>query len=111
MPINLIDAIVEMQEQEALQITEKRIGGNGDPLKILDDCSAAMEIVGKRFESGEYFLPLLIMAVEILKQVSEILKSHMKGKANPESWAGSSSGLSGATSMTSARILSFSCSR
>ena len=85
MPDNLIDAIVEMQEQEALQMTEERMGHNGDPLKILDDCSAAMGIVGKRFESGEYFLPQLIMAGEILKQISEILKPHMKGEANPES--------------------------
>jgi methanogenic corrinoid protein MtbC1 len=33
-----------------------------------------MEVVGKRFESGEYFIPDLIMASEILKGISDIVK-------------------------------------
>lgn len=80
MPDKLVDAIVEMEEQNALQITEEWLKNNGDPLKILDDCSAAMEMVGKRFESGEYFLPQLIMAGEILKQISGLVKPHIKGE-------------------------------
>jgi 5-methyltetrahydrofolate--homocysteine methyltransferase len=41
-----------------------------------------MEIVGQRFESGEYFLPQLIMAGEILKQLSERVKPHLKGETD-----------------------------
>jgi 5-methyltetrahydrofolate--homocysteine methyltransferase len=55
---------------------------NGDPLKILEDCSAAMDVVGKRFESGEYFLPQLIMAGEMLKQISGLVKPYIKGETN-----------------------------
>jgi len=80
MPDKLVDAIVAMEEQNALQITEEWLVNNGDPLKIMEDCSAAMEIVGKRFESGEYFLPQLIMAGEMLKQISGLVKPHIKGE-------------------------------
>ena len=82
MPEELINAIVEMEEQNALRITEEWLGGKVDPLKILGDCSAAMEIVGKCFESGEYFLPQLIMAGEILKQISGLVKPHIKGETH-----------------------------
>ena len=39
-----------------------------------------METVGKRFETGEYFLPQLILAGEMLKQISEMLKPKLKDK-------------------------------
>ncbi len=76
----LIEAMVEMKEQEALEIAKKLISGGEDPLKILKSCSEAMETVGKRFETGEYFLPQLILAGEMLKQISEMLKPELRDK-------------------------------
>lgn len=74
----LVDAMVHMNEQEALGITRKLIVKEEDPLKILEACSKALEIVGKRFEEGEYFLPQLIMAGEMLRQISDMLKPKLK---------------------------------
>ena len=74
----LVDAMVQMNEQEALGITRKLIDKEEDPLKILGACSKALEIVGKRFEEGEYFLPQLIMAGEMLRQISDMLKPKLK---------------------------------
>ena len=76
----LIEAMVEMKEQEALEIAKELIAGGEDPLKILKSCSEAMETVGKRFETGEYFLPQLILAGEMLKQISKMLKPELKDK-------------------------------
>lgn len=81
MPEGLIAAIVDIQENEALRIAEEWVAQKSDPLKLLSDCSAAMEIVGNRFEGGEYFLPQLIMSGEIFKQISEIVKPHLKKDA------------------------------
>jgi 5-methyltetrahydrofolate--homocysteine methyltransferase len=39
-----------------------------------------MQIVGKRFELGEYFLSELMMSGAILKQVSEMVKPMLKGE-------------------------------
>jgi methanogenic corrinoid protein MtbC1 len=76
---SLIQALVEMQESEARQKTSQLLNTGTDPMKIIDACSRAMEIVGKRFETGEYFLPHLMMAGEMLKQISEMIKPKMEG--------------------------------
>lgn len=47
-------------------------------LSLLDDTRKAMEIVGKRFESGDYFLPDLIMAGAIIGEISKIIKPHLQ---------------------------------
>ena len=74
----LVDAIVNMNEDEALSITNELIEGGEDPMKILDLCREAVGVVGKRFEEGTYFLPELIMAGEMLTQISAIVKPKLQ---------------------------------
>jgi 5-methyltetrahydrofolate--homocysteine methyltransferase len=40
-----------------------------------------MEIVGKRFADGEYFIPDLLFSGEILKQIAEITKAKLSKEA------------------------------
>ena len=75
---SLIHALVEMQETEVLLKTKQLLDEGTDPMCILDACSKAMVTVGKRFEQGEYFLPHLIMAGVMLKQISETIKPLIK---------------------------------
>jgi 5-methyltetrahydrofolate--homocysteine methyltransferase len=77
----LVDAMSTMKEKEALAIAKALIDAGEDPMKIMERCSLAMEIVGKRFEAGEYFLPELMLAGEIVKQISEMVKPKIKGGA------------------------------
>ncbi len=77
-----------MKEQEAISIAKDLIDKGEDPLKIFASCRAAMEIVGARFEKGEYFLPELMMSGEILRQISELLKPLMKEDAKTGGDAG-----------------------
>jgi 5-methyltetrahydrofolate--homocysteine methyltransferase len=69
----LVQALVEMKEAEALQRAKQLLADGSDPLRILESCSMAMEIVGQRFEKGVYFLPHLMMAGEMLKQISSMI--------------------------------------
>ncbi|MCX7965957.1 MAG: cobalamin-dependent protein [Syntrophorhabdaceae bacterium] len=73
-----INLMADLKEQEVLGLTKEKIARGVSHIDILDSARAAMEIVGKRFETGEYFLPDLIMAGEILKGVSEIVKPYIK---------------------------------
>jgi methanogenic corrinoid protein MtbC1 len=41
-------------------------------------CQQCMDEVGKKFEAGDYYLPELVMAGEIFKQVSSMIKPHFK---------------------------------
>jgi len=70
----LVQALVDMKEAEALQRAKQLLAEGTEPLIILGCCSMAMEIVGQRFEKGVYFLPHLMMAGEMLKQISAMIK-------------------------------------
>jgi len=76
----LVQALVEMKEAEALQRAKQLLGEGVAPLEILESCSRAMEIVGQRFEKGVYFLPHLMMAGEMLKQISGVIKPLIQGQ-------------------------------
>jgi 5-methyltetrahydrofolate--homocysteine methyltransferase len=73
----LIDAITEMNEEDALAIAGRLLDEGVSPLDVLEDCKAAMAIVGKRFEDGECFIPELIFSGEILSQIAAQVKPRM----------------------------------
>ena len=70
----LIDAIADMREEEALKLVREMVEGGSDPMAILDAATEAMNIVGQRYEQGTYFLPELMLAGEMLKQISDLVK-------------------------------------
>ncbi len=70
----LVNSIVEMQEKEALQEVQNMLDKDVPVMNILGKCRKAMEEVGNRYEQGEYFVPQLMMAAEIMKQITEITK-------------------------------------
>ena len=74
----LIEAITEMREGAAVDITNKLLDSGTDPVQILDACREAMGIIGKRFETGESFIPELMLAGEILGQISAVVKPRIK---------------------------------
>jgi 5-methyltetrahydrofolate--homocysteine methyltransferase len=53
-------------------------------LEVLDSCKEAMDIIGVRFEEGEAFIPELIMAGEMMTEITGILKPRMAGEAAAE---------------------------
>ncbi|MCX6080208.1 MAG: cobalamin-dependent protein [Chloroflexi bacterium] len=73
----LIEAITEMREEDAVAITNQMLEAGAKPVEVLDACREAMGIIGMRFETGESFIPELILAGEILGQISAILKPRM----------------------------------
>jgi len=81
MAADLVYALSELKEGEALEIVRKRLDAGEDPLLILDDAKRAMGIVGKRFEEGTYFIPDLIYSGEILQAISEMVKPRMTKEA------------------------------
>ncbi len=81
MSSKLVDAIANMQEDEALQMVQEALDKGEDPAGVLAQCQEAMAVVGKRYEAGEYFLPELIMSGEMLKKISDIVKPKMTTQA------------------------------
>ena len=82
----LVNALVNMKEAEAVQLTKDLLASGEDPMKVLAACQEAMDNVGKRFEKGEYFLPELIMAGEMLNQISDIISQNLKVRQRRSLW-------------------------
>jgi len=78
-----VNAILELEEEKALKIAREKLEAGEDPLKILDDLKVAAEKVGEKYEKGEFFVADLVMAGEIMKEVSELVRPKLKelGKA------------------------------
>jgi len=79
----LIKAIVDMEEEEALKISDKMLEEGTNPLDILEACRQAMEEIGRQFEAGDCFVPELMMAGEVLTQITAKVKPHMQEQAGP----------------------------
>jgi 5-methyltetrahydrofolate--homocysteine methyltransferase len=74
---DLVSTLADLKEKEALKIAEDRLKAGEEPLKILEDARKAMEVVGKRFASSEYFMPDLVYSGEILKEITDMVKPKM----------------------------------
>jgi len=77
----LIDAIAEMQEDEAMLVVQQMLDDGEDPQAVLDACKDAMVVVGQRYEQGEYFLPELVIAGDMLTAIGEVVKPRMQAQA------------------------------
>ena len=80
----LVDAIANMREEEAIQLTQELLDAGEDPQLALDACREAMVIVGDRYEEKEYFLPELIIAGDVLKAIGELVKPKLKAQATED---------------------------
>jgi 5-methyltetrahydrofolate--homocysteine methyltransferase len=76
----LVTAISERNEEEALRLANEMIGKVDDPSDILASCQEAMRIVGERYEKGDYFLTELIMSGEMLRKIAEIVKPKLQAQ-------------------------------
>lgn len=72
-------AFLSMKRFEAIEAVKEAIKSGEDPFAILNVCREAMEEVGKRFETGEFFLSELIYSAEVFKAISALLEPQLLG--------------------------------
>ena len=77
----LVAVLADLKEKEAVSIVKERLNAGENPLSILEDARKALEIVGERFASSQYFIPDLVYSGEILKSINEIVKPKLAGDA------------------------------
>lgn len=76
---DLKQAILGYAEDQAEEITRKIIEAKIDPLQVMNQTIAdASRELGDKFESGEIFLPHLVMAGDAMARVSELLESTLE---------------------------------
>ena len=76
---NLATAIVDGDDDMALESARAALDAQLDPLDAVDQgLSKGMDIIGEQFQSGEVFLPELLMAASAFKAAMEILKPEIE---------------------------------
>jgi methanogenic corrinoid protein MtbC1 len=74
----LTKLLSDLKEPEALAFVEEALEQGIDPMDLLGQAKEAMNIVGQRFASDEYFIPDLVFSGEILKRIVSMLEPHLK---------------------------------
>jgi len=81
----LVEWLADMNEDDGVALAKRMLLQQGaDPMRVLDLCRTAMDIVGKRFAEGEYFLPELVLAGEMLETIGAVAKPLIKERAGGE---------------------------
>ena len=71
---DLFEAITSLSKDDALRITDQMLAEGTKPEEILDIGRDAMQVIGDRFEIGEYFLPELMVSGDILESIADKVK-------------------------------------
>lgn len=67
----LASLVADLKEDEVLRVVGRRLLEGEDPLRLIDECRLGIMEVGRRYEARTYYISGLIMAGEIMQQVSE----------------------------------------
>ena len=74
-------SIVEGEPEEAVDLTRQAIEADLEPLTIINEgLTPGMNIVGDKFQSGEYFLPHLIIAASGMRRAMELLEPELQAR-------------------------------
>ncbi len=85
----LYDAVIEGEEDDALEIAQESIAEGIDPLEMIrGGIQAAMDLMGEQFENGEAFLPELMLAGDAATMAMDVLLA----KIREDGGAGADSG-------------------
>ena len=84
---DLSKTLADLKEQEVLGIVKDKLAAGEDPMKILDEARLGMQVVGKRFADGTYFIPDLVYSGEILKAINELVKPKLAAESGAKKGA------------------------
>jgi corrinoid protein of di/trimethylamine methyltransferase len=78
---NLATSVIDGDEEMALENTRAALEMQMDPLETVEQgLSKGMDVIGEQFESGDVFLPELLMAANAFKVALEILKPELEAQ-------------------------------
>jgi corrinoid protein of di/trimethylamine methyltransferase len=85
----ITSSLVEGEPDETVGLTREALGAGLEPLTIINEgLVPGMNIVGDKFQSGEYFLPHLIIAANGMQQSMELLEPELTARQQAVASAG-----------------------
>lgn len=81
----LVQMIANLEDNNAVQEVKRQLNANVDPNEIFSVCQEGMVEVGKKFQSGEFFISDLMMAASIFKDINELVTPYLKSSTGTKS--------------------------
>lgn len=76
----LTQFILELKETCALDLVKSQLEQGKDPFIIINDAQTGLNLVGKRYEEGQYYVMGMMMAGEIFREIMELVHPYLKIK-------------------------------
>ncbi len=74
-------SLVEIEPDRAVELTRKALAADLTPLKIINEgLVPGMDIIGQKFQTGEYFLPQMVIAATAMQQAMELLEPVLRAR-------------------------------
>lgn len=84
----LSEALAELNEDEVKALVQKKVDAGEAATDLMGECQAGLAQVGKRFETGQYFISELMYAGEIMKDIMAELEPLLKEAPEAQGGAG-----------------------
>jgi len=82
-------SLVECEPDLTAELTQKALTDGTEPLVIINrGLVPGMDIVGQRFQTGEYFLPQMVIAANAMTQAMEFLEPELRARQEVSESAG-----------------------
>lgn len=82
-------SLVECEPAKTEALTKEALDSGAEPLKIINEgLVPGMEIVGQKFQSGEYFLPQMVIAANAMQQAMGMLEPELHARKQVSESAG-----------------------
>lgn len=77
-------ALAELKNEETIAIVKQELEANEKPTTIIEELREGLDIIGKRFEEGRYFLSELVFGGELFKRTFEMIKPRLASTLQPK---------------------------
>ena len=82
-------SLVTCEPQATTELTQQALEAGEEPLVIINQgLVPGMEIVGEKFQAGEYFLPQMVIAANAMQQAMELLEPELHARQQVSESAG-----------------------
>jgi 5-methyltetrahydrofolate--homocysteine methyltransferase len=74
----LSEAIAALDKEKVLEIVNADLDSGRDPMELVDEARHGLEVVGAKFEAGEFFLIELMRAAQVFQAAAALLDPKIK---------------------------------
>ncbi|MGD8521794.1 MAG: cobalamin-dependent protein [Desulfobacterales bacterium] len=78
MKVDLAQALVEFKKDVVLEAVVRRLHDGDEPVQLIRELQDGMELIGQKFEGGDYFLSELLMSADLFSKAMEILEPKLQ---------------------------------